>query len=137
MTKTQRSGCPISLALEVFGDRWTMLILRDMVFAGKHSYSELVEAEEGIATNVLRDRLNDLVEAGIIDRVVSTEDKRRVDYRLTEAGIDLIPVMIHIGEWGQKWLPASDELGSKAHTLFEAGPRAWKKLMAEQLQQVS
>ena len=82
----RRSDCPISFALDLFGDRWSLLVVRDLGLKGKRSFSELAASEEGIATNVLSDRLARLEEAGIILKSRDPNDGRRYVYRLTEAG---------------------------------------------------
>jgi DNA-binding HxlR family transcriptional regulator len=98
--RQRRSDCPVHFALEVFGDTWSLLIIRDLMFKDRRTYSEFLRAEEGIATNVLADRLDRLEEDGIIAR-----DERPgagVTYRLTPKGIDLAPVMVEIIGWSAK-----------------------------------
>ncbi len=95
----KRSSCPISFALDLFGDRWSLLVVRDLAFKGKHSFSELRDSDEGIATNVLSDRLAKLEEAGLIAKERDPDDGRRFHYRLSEAGKDLIPVLVEIIMW--------------------------------------
>src|SRR5262245_65632775 len=96
----RKSDCPVHFALEVFGDAWTLLIVRDLMFKSRSTYTELLRAEEGIATNILADRLVRLEEDGIITR----EEKAGggVAYRLTAKGIDLLPVMVEIIGWSAK-----------------------------------
>ena len=125
-----RSECPISLSLELIGDRWSMLILRDMIFAGKQSFNQFLASEEGIATNILRDRLNALVAADLLTRMAGLEHKLRVSYRLTERAISLVPTIIHLGHWGQRWLPTSSQLAARARQLYDSGPDGWEELMA-------
>lgn len=101
-----RSPCPISRSLELFGDKWSLLILRDILFFGKTTYNEFLDSGERIATNILRDRLNKLTEAGIIGYTGS--DKRK-KYALTDKGMDLKPVLTAIAGFGMKHFPGSKE----------------------------
>ena len=98
-----RSDCHLSKALEIIGDRWSLLILRDLMFTEKRSYSELQSAEEKIATNILASRLNDMVTNGIVTKTVDATDRRKVLYHLTEKGIDLLPVILELRDWMQKY----------------------------------
>ncbi|HTW49857.1 MAG TPA: helix-turn-helix domain-containing protein [Acidobacteriaceae bacterium] len=95
-----RSGCPVSMSLEVFGDRWSLLIVRDLMVRGFRSFHDFANSGEGIATNILADRLRNLITAGIIEAQRDLQDGRRVNYRLTEKGIDLAPVMLDLLIWG-------------------------------------
>lgn len=94
-----RSRCPINYALEIFGDRWTLLLLRDLILFGKEHYRELLASEEGIATNILADRLKRLEISGIITRERDPEDGRQFIYRTTEEGLALTPVLLEIAAW--------------------------------------
>ena len=101
--KTQhRSGCPVSRTLEIFGDRWSLLIIRDVMVRGYRTFKQFQESGEGIATNILADRLERLKAAGIIKAESNEEDGRSLNYRLTEKGIDLAPVMLELLIWGAK-----------------------------------
>lgn len=99
----RRSDCPISFALDIFGDRWSLLIVRDLMFKGKSSYKQFLESEEGVATNILADRLRILEGAGIIYRNPNTTDKRRDFYSLTKKGVDLLPLLVEIVLWSAKY----------------------------------
>jgi DNA-binding HxlR family transcriptional regulator len=101
-TATRRYGCPVNVSLEVFGDRWSLLIVRDMMVRGLQSFKDFQESGEGIATNILADRLRKLQAAGIISAEREPGDGRRVNYRLTEEGIDLAPVMLELLIWGAR-----------------------------------
>lgn len=101
----KRSDCPISCSLEVFGDKWTLLILRDVMLRGKTSYGEFLKSEERIATNILANRLNLLKAEGILTKQVSPGNKSKFIYSLTKKGIDLLPVIIEIMAWGAKYNP--------------------------------
>jgi DNA-binding HxlR family transcriptional regulator len=95
-----RSGCPVSISLEVFGDRWSLLIVRDLMVRGFQRFQDFVESGEGIATNILADRLRRLQGSGVVEAEQDPEDGRRVNYRLTQKGIDLAPVMLELLIWG-------------------------------------
>jgi len=99
----RRSDCPLSFALDIFGDKWTLLIVRDIMFRGKTSYGEFIESEEHIATNILADRLALLESAEIIEKTADTKDKRKDIYTLTQKGIDLLPALIEITLWSAKY----------------------------------
>jgi DNA-binding HxlR family transcriptional regulator len=95
-----RSGCPVSVSLEVFGDRWSLLIVRDLMVRGYRFYGDFQNSGEGIATNILSERLRRLIETGIVQAEIDPADRRRTIYRLTEKGIDLAPVMLELLIWG-------------------------------------
>jgi DNA-binding HxlR family transcriptional regulator len=97
-----RSGCPVSIYLETFGDRWSLLIIRDLMVRGFGAFKDFQESGEGIATNILADRLQKLEVDGIITAEREESDRRKVNYRLTEAGIDLAPVLLEMLVWGAR-----------------------------------
>jgi len=101
----RRSACPISFCLDLLGDRWTMLVVRDMVMFGSQRFSEFENSGEGIATNVLSDRLQCLTEQGIVACAADPEDGRRKIYSLTKKGLDLVPILIDLAQWGAKHDP--------------------------------
>jgi DNA-binding HxlR family transcriptional regulator len=96
----RRSGCPVSVGLEVFGDSWSLLVVRDLMVRGYRTFKEFHQAGEGIATNILADRLQKLQTAGIIYSERAETDGRRLNYRLTEKGIDLAPALLELLIWG-------------------------------------
>ena len=98
----RRSGCPISIALELLGDPWSLLVVRDLMFKGKHTFGEFQHAGEGIATNILTDRLARLEAGGIVTRHPDPADARRVRYRLTAKGLDLAPALIELVLWSAR-----------------------------------
>lgn len=106
--------CPIDFALEVFGDRWTLLVIRDLVFGGKRHFGELMKSPEGIATNILAARLKKLEAAGVISRHPDPDNRRQVVYELTDKGLDLLPVLIEVVLWGAKYDP---ETGAPRSTI--------------------
>lgn len=131
MATTRRSDCPINLALEVFGDRWTLLILRDIVFADRRHFRELQRAsDEKITSSVLADRLDRLVKAGILTRGADPTHQQKSIYSLTERGVDLVPVLATIGNWGATHCPADPDLAAGAQALSYAMPESWAALMA-------
>lgn len=95
-----RSGCPVNIALEVFGDRWSLLIVRDLMVRGYHTFKQFQESGEGIASNILADRLRRLESSGIVMAEPEPTDARRLNYRLTQKGIDLAPVLLELLIWG-------------------------------------
>lgn len=100
--RKHRSGCPVSVSLEIFGDRWSLLIIRDLMVRGFRTFGEFQQSGEGIATNILSDRLQKLERSGIITAEKGVNDKRKVNYRLTEKGIDLAPVLLELLIWGAR-----------------------------------
>ena len=101
--KSQRSDCPISQSLDVWGDKWSLLIIRDLMFAKQCTYGDFLKSPEGIATNILAARLLQLEENGLIEKLDHPDSKAKVLYRLTGKGIDLVPVMIEINLWAEKY----------------------------------
>jgi DNA-binding HxlR family transcriptional regulator len=105
MTKVdrqRRSDCPISISLEIFGDRWTLLIVRDLMLKGRTTFREFLDGGEGIASNVLADRLSRLETHGIVGRQPHEQDRRRHTYRLTQKGIELAPLLLEIILWAAR-----------------------------------
>src|SRR3954468_10315862 len=134
MTDTElkfRSQCPISLALDVIGDRWSLLIVRDLMFAGKRYYRELLRSDEGISSNILAERLARLVDVGVLSRTGDPAHKQKAIYSLTPMGIDLLPVVAQLGIWGRKYLPATPETAAQAEKLEKGGAPLLKKIQAK------
>ncbi|MCI0444344.1 helix-turn-helix transcriptional regulator, partial [bacterium] len=104
----RRSGCPVSFTLDLLGDKWTLLIVRDMIFMGKKYYKEFLDSAEGIATNILADRLKRLEEEGIINRYNDPEKQTQFIYELTDKGLDLLPVILQMIVWGAKYDPKTE-----------------------------
>lgn len=103
--KLRDTGCPIAFALDTFGDRWTLIIIRDMLIKGYQTYGEFESSDEKIATNVLADRLFELEAFGIVTKGRDPKNRRRVLYRLTEKGADLAPVLLEMVRWSGKHDP--------------------------------
>ena len=125
------SGCPINAAVEAFGDSWSLLVLRDIMFGNRRHFRELLAgSEEGIASNILSHRLKQLVDGGLLTREVAGPGKRAA-YSLTELSIQLVPVFALLGEWGLQHRPTSNRLRVRAELLAAAGPKLWQQFMAE------
>ena len=114
-----RSACPISLSLDFLGDKWTLLVVRDLVFGGKRHYCEFLKSEESIATNILADRLAKLEVGGIVKKSPDPATRVKNIYTLTAKGLDLIPVMLELAVWGA------------AHDPQTAAPKAFLRRFKE------
>ena len=114
----RRSGCPINLTLETFGDRWSLIVLRDMMFGRNRTFRALLAGSlEGVASNILADRLQRLTDSGLLSRCGDPAHKQRVIYSLTEKAIELVPLMAVMGSWGMRHTNASTELSIRAEIL--------------------
>lgn len=128
----QRSGCPINLTLEVLGDRWSLIVIRDLMFGNRRHFRELLtQSEEGIASNILADRLKRLEAAGLVSRRDDPSHKQKAIYSLTGPAIELVPLLAHMGAWGRRHTRASRELSVRAQLLEEGGPPLWSQFMEE------
>jgi DNA-binding HxlR family transcriptional regulator len=127
-----RSGCPINLTLEVLGDRWSLIVIRDMMFGNRRHFRELMaKSDEGIASNILADRLKRLMENGLITRADDPSHKQKAIYSLTEKAIQLVPLFAMMGAWGRRHLPVTHELSVRAELLEDGGPELWEAFMQE------
>jgi DNA-binding HxlR family transcriptional regulator len=106
----KRSDCPISCSLDIWGDKWSLLIIRDLMFAKKCRYSDFLKSSEGIATNILATRLQTLEENKIIEKSEDPENKAKGLYKLTSRGIDLLPILIEIDLWSEKYFPIPEDI---------------------------
>jgi DNA-binding HxlR family transcriptional regulator len=132
MADEHRSGCPINLSLEVLGDKWSLLIIRDMMFGNRRHFRALLTgSEEGIASNILADRLHRLTALGMITSAPDPGHRQRMLLSLTEPAIQLVPVLAHLGAWGRRHLPVSRELSIRAELLERGGPELWDDFMDE------
>jgi DNA-binding HxlR family transcriptional regulator len=132
MNGAHRSGCPINLTLEMLGDRWSLIVIRDLMFGNRRHYRELLtRSEEGIASNILADRLKRLSEAGLVSRRDDPSHKQKAIYSLTEPAIQLVPLLAQMGAWGRRHRPTSQDLAIRAQLLEEGGPPMWEAFMAE------
>ena len=128
----QRSGCPINLTLETLGDRWSLIVIRDIMFGKSRHFRELqAGSEEGIASNILADRLKRLVEAGLLSKAEDPSHKQKSLYSLTEKAIQLVPLLVQMGAWGRRHLKVTHELSVRAALLEEGGPKLWDEFMDE------
>lgn len=131
MRKDMRSGCPVNLSLEIFGDRWTLLVLRDIIFTGARHFRELLGGPERISSNMLADRLATLVEHGLLTRAGDPSHKQKVTYSLTERAIELVPVLVQLSDWGARHLPVDAAYAARAQVLAAGGPPLWEAFMDE------
>jgi DNA-binding HxlR family transcriptional regulator len=130
-----RSYCPINLSLEIFGDAWTLLVLRDLMFSGKRHFRELLQSDERISSNILADRLARLVEHDMLTRADDPTHKQKAIYSLTEKAIALLPIVVQIGAWGSRWVPDARKLDAAARehvgAIQAGGTRGWARRMDE------
>ena len=132
MRNARRSGCPINLTLEMLGDRWSLIVIRDVMFGNRRHFGDLMRlSDEGIASNILASRLARLVCAGLLSRADDPTHKQKAIYSLTERSIQLVPLLAHMGAWGRRHTPASRELSIRAQLLEDGGPPMWNAFMAE------
>jgi DNA-binding HxlR family transcriptional regulator len=137
MTRSnKRSDCPISCSLDEWGDKWSLLIIRDLMFAKQCTYGDFLKSGEGIATNILASRLLALEENKIIEKLAHPDSKAKVLYRLTEKGIDLVPIIIEMNIWAEKYfsnIPADRKALIKEMKKDKAGftKNAIRELKAE------
>ena len=132
MEGSHRSGCPINLTLEILGDRWSLIVIRDIMFGNRRHYRELLKhSEEGIASNILADRLARLIDAKLLTRRDDPSHRQKAIYSLTEPAIQLVPLLVQMGAWGLRHTPASEELSIRAELLEDGGRDLWEAFMAE------
>jgi len=131
----QRSTCPISTSLDVLGDKWTLLIVRDMVFAGKSTYGQFLQSAEKMATNILADRLAGLEAQGIVSKTVAADKKSKFTYRLTEKGLDIVPILVELMLWSAKHCPAivDPSLLAELQTGKDAAIEKYQRLAREKV----
>ena len=127
-----RSGCPINLTLEILGDGWSLIVIRDVMFGNRRHFRELLgQSEEGIASNILSARLKRLLAEGLLVRYPDPTHRQKSIYSLTEAAIQLVPLLVQMGAWGRRHTPVSRELSIRAQLLEEGGPQMWGDFMDE------
>ena len=132
MNKTKkRSDCPISCSLDIWGDKWSLLIIRDLMYLKECTYGDFLKAPEGIATNILASRLQLLEENKIIEKLDHPDSKAKVLYKLTRKGIDLIPILIEIHLWADKYLQISDERRALSKVIKKNKTKFIKDLIKE------
>jgi DNA-binding HxlR family transcriptional regulator len=103
----RRSPCPVSCSLDIFGDKWTLLIIRDLIF-GRSRFKEMAMSPEKPPTNILTERLNRLVSSGILEKTPSKDGTKHLAYKLTDKGLALKPILESIRNWGLNWLPETE-----------------------------
>lgn len=126
-----RSGCPVSLGLDIFGDKWTLLIIRDLMFTGKRHFREMLASDEHISSNILADRLKMLLDEEIITKAENPSHKQKVVYSLTEKGIALLPILAQISAWSYKYRPVGEAYLDSAGPDAPEGHAHWDQRMAE------
>ena len=132
MQQTRRSGCPINLTLEQIGDRWSLIVIRDVMFGNRRSYGALLEKnEEGIASNILASRLKNLTASGLLTRSPDPSHQQKGIYSLTEAAIQLVPLIAQMAAWGLRHTHPSTEASLRAERLEKGGPSFWNAVMDE------
>ena len=127
--KKQKSYCPQYLALEVIGDKWTLLIIRDMIISEKRYFGEFLKSEEKIASNILTNRLQSLEKEGIIYKKKDKEHKQKIIYLLTQKGIDLFPILMENARWSLKHKPVDKNDAKVAKSILEGGTDKMKFIM--------
>lgn len=111
-TSKKRSDCPLSCSLDIFGDKWSLLIIRDLMFSNKCTYNDFLKSAEGIATNILASRLKGLEENGIIEKSAHPDSRAKVLYRLTPKGVELLPIIMEIYIWADKYMAIPADIKS-------------------------
>ena len=129
--KKQKSNCPQYLALEVIGDKWTLLIIRDMMIGGKRYFGEFLQSKEKIASNILTNRLQSLEKEGIIYKTKDTEHKQKIIYLLTEKGINLFPILMENARWSLKYKSVNKDDAKMVKSILDGGTEKMKLIMEE------
>jgi DNA-binding HxlR family transcriptional regulator len=129
----EHSGCPVACALDIVGDHWTLLVIRDLMFLGIHEYKEMLAGAEGISSNILTDRLKRLEGNGLIASMPHPQSRKRKLYYLTAKGKDLIHTMVHLIRWSEKHLSDRLEIPPEKKDLLVNGPDRFVALTLQQL----
>lgn len=130
----KRSDCPISCSLDIWGDKWSLLIIRDILFFKKRTYGEFLKSAEGIATNILASRLQSLEENGLIEKLEHPDNKVKNLYKLTQKGIDLVPIFLEIYIWAEKYLKIPKDLKTKLREV-KKDKEAFKRLLTKEMRE--
>jgi len=128
-----RTGCPIACALDIIGDHWNLLIIRNLMFLGRHEYKDMLAAEEGISSNILTSRLKKLEQAGLIASSPHAKSKRRKLYYLTDKGKGLLPAMLEISRWSDNYLSEWVLIPEEKRVLLDSPPQAVEEMVLRQL----
>ncbi|MFV5344294.1 helix-turn-helix domain-containing protein [Acinetobacter oleivorans] len=132
MLQTRRSGCPINLTLEQIGDRWSLIVIRDVMFENRRSYGALLEQnKEGIASNILASRLKHLTSSNLLTRCPDPNHQQKFIYSLTEEAIQLVPLLAHMAAWGLRHTNPSKEASLRGEILEKGGLSLWNAFMDE------
>lgn len=131
MKQKNRSNCPFSYSLDIWGDKWSLLIIRDMIFAKKTTYGEFLKSSEGIATNVLATRLLQLEKNGIIEKSEHPDSKAKYLYNLTEKGIGILPILVEIFLWAEQYQPVPENMKEKIIALKKDREKVIESLIEE------
>ena len=129
--KESRSSCPQNLILEVIGDKWTLLIIRDLMIGGKHYFREFLQSKEGIASNILSQRLRSLENEGIISKSADPGHRQKIRYSLTQKGIDLFPILMENARWSLKYKNVDKQDALKAQAILDGGTQMIQSIMEE------
>lgn len=129
-----RSGCPIACALDILGDHWTLLVIRNLMFLGLHEYKDMLKTEEQISSGILTDRLKKLERDGLVASLPHPDSQRRKLYYLTPIGKDLISMMIELVVWSNKHLGSSVRIPKQKKTLIEKDPAKLIQLTLQELE---
>jgi DNA-binding HxlR family transcriptional regulator len=132
--ENHRSLCPLNLIVEVIGDKWSLLILRDIMFENKRHFRQFLQSEEKIASNILTDRLNMMEREGLLAKTPDPEHKQKVVYSLTEKSVDMMPMLVEAMKWSLKYEPVDKVRYKPAIDLIDAGSEAQQALAAQLLQ---
>ncbi|PJZ83472.1 winged helix-turn-helix transcriptional regulator [Leptospira harrisiae] len=132
----KRSECPLSCSLDIFGDKWSLLIIRDMMFFNKSTYGDFLKSEEGIATNILAARLQSLEENDLIEKTEHPTSKAKVLYQLTNKAIELLPILVEIQLWAEKYFEIPAEIKSQLKEV-KKGKEEFMKVMTRKLKKQS
>jgi len=134
LNQKKRSDCPISCSLDIWGDKWTLLIIRDIIFFKKRTYGDFLKSAEGIATNILASRLQALEENGLVEKYDYPDNKVKVLYKLTQKGIDLVPIFIEIYIWAEKYFEIPKDIKVKIKEA-KKDKEAFKRLLTNNLRE--
>lgn len=129
--KTPKSYCPQNLFLEVLGDKWTLLIIRDMMLNNKRYFREFLQSKEKIATNILSNRLQSLEQEGIIHKKQDPNHKQKIIYLLTQKGIDLFPILVENAKWSLKYKPVDKEDAEVLKSILVGGEEKLHQIMVD------
>lgn len=132
---TQRSGCPVACALDIIGDHWTLLIIRDLMFLGLHEYKEMLAGSEGISSNILTDRLKKLEQNGLVASMIHPQNRKRKYYYLTGMGKGLVYTMVDLIRWSEKYLSDQLEIPPEKLELLANDPDRFIELTLLQIQE--